>query len=748
MNRALLLFVLCFGLNTHSLEVGYITDIEGSEVRWRNFVRESGHFELFEGQPARLKPGHIVIYGGDIPDRFLGQRAVTRDILSLVLRYPGRFIVIPGNRDNNKLRIPSELTLAAMNRPPTWYSFVNEHAWRKEAGRSHSPVERLQFILKNTMGAPNAFELYREELARERAVSKEMISDGAVLHAYLDDLHPRGPFGFLLGKMRPLYRVGNTLVVHGGVTLQSVGRLPNGELIADLNQWILHMQRWYEGQYREWVEGWGRWSGVGRRPGEDLIEYSMPSPLQSHKQESVVYGRNVLDLNNPAFPVEAVIRYLKKNGIRRLLVGHTPTGESSVILRELSDQFEIISADNSYSNEEFATVVRIYGSRLQHTEVRGQVRLNGQVTPIRSYLTLGQSTAIGKRLSDGSRVIGRTLAGDYVSFRFAEGFKVINKLIPAGQISDHLARDQEPLPLHSDSEFIEGPIGFYPGSFDPVAGHREIILEILKKLPIQKLFVVVNIRGPKDYEAGVVERMDMLKVALKGLEDRVEIRGEPFGGRELLFQSLRQRTRHPIYSFVGEDSYPTIPEHIRRQTDRIWVLIPRPDQNVRVRDEDLLAPAIKLEVPQALGSSSTRLRDDLHRGDGAQQISVDLAEWIDRHRLYRVPTSDEARQMEIEFKRLFHQFYDDLKAHMGRMDLKPLEPPPFRANQSRGGWFEKFLIWVIEQNQLQPADAGLLADSARVIFSAPEWESSFPTAKIKGGMPSSRCLRYLKGQID
>lgn len=733
--------------------VGYVTDVEGSLKRLHAFFAKSPDFELGSDGRFHLKPGHVFVFGGDAPDRYLGSMAVIEELLRIAAEAPDRTFLIAGNRDLNKMRIPMELSPQAMTRNPVWYSFVSEDIWNKESVQTTTPEARLKFIFGRTMGAGAAFDLLRTEIAQKKGLSDPAeVADSTVVQTVLDELRPNGNFGRMLSMMKLAVRVGNTLFIHGGITPESVGRVPDDtEFYEDAEEWLARLDIWYKKQFAEWSEQWGQWNGLGRRPGQELMEYPMPALGQPYKQESLVYGRNVDAHNNPVLPPAAVIEYLKRNGIERVVVGHTPTGDFPISLRTLEDDFEMVSGDVSYSaSESNSPVIHFFGDRLQETWIRGEVRHQDFWYPAEARMTLNTATPLGKGRTDNSRVIARRVSDDaLVGFQLIPGFKIATSLWP-NELALPPLRLQDPplLARPSRTQHVDGPVGYYPGSFDPVAGHRKIITELLDRLHLKKMFVLVNVQGPKDYSASVIERIDMLKIALRGLEDRVEIRGEPFQGKEAFFQHLRQTTTGTIYSIGGEDSFYTIPAAVRSAKDREWVLVLRPTQELRVSRDDLPEGTQVIEIPEISGISSSAIRDAIAAGLPTPELDPELTEWILRHGLYQPPTDPAAKaQLEERYHSVFKEFYAALKSHLSRLPLEDIPAPPFKANQSPGAWLEKFILWTSEQNRFTPVQASFLADAARVIFAARGWEAQFPIVKMKSGVPSGRCLWFLQGGL-
>ena len=277
---------------------------------------------------------------------------------------------------------------------------LNTHSCRTPSIFAESGVElwRRQYILAKTMGASQAFELRRQELSQESGNSSVLVSNEEVAESYLRDIGPGGTFSDLLLRMKLVHRIGNTIFLHGGITLESFGQVPGDPIkYVHLGQWIARLNDWYRNEVQEWQRDPGA--------GKSLMNYPVPDEGRRDKPESVVYGRNVDQFNNPLLPDE--------DGL-----------------------FEIISGDNSYSSDEGNTaVMSILGTDLSTVDISGKIRLpDGRWIDAKSELTLGQGSPLGKKLVDGAISIAHPSdgigirSGEIVGFRSAERFKVINQI--------------------------------------------------------------------------------------------------------------------------------------------------------------------------------------------------------------------------------------------------------------------------------------------------------------------------------
>ena len=235
--------------------------------------------DSMEGQ---LPP--ILVCGGDMWDKGGADLYVTRQLLSLQRRYgDDRVHFILGNRDINKMRIIQELGIgdvmvddaisqihdennSAINQSSQlpfhggvyWLhgsglvgdtdliqkakEYMNENndmqklpnEYANAMVPSSSAADRLKWILKKTMGSPDAFELRRLELFNERKFryswmekfsndslqdnSSMDVTDDDVVTSYRHSTHPvHGIMGHYLSKGKLALCLGGVMFMHGSL---------------------------------------------------------------------------------------------------------------------------------------------------------------------------------------------------------------------------------------------------------------------------------------------------------------------------------------------------------------------------------------------------------------------------------------------------------------------------------------------------------------------------------------------------
>ncbi|MCC6872670.1 MAG: hypothetical protein IT378_00060 [Sandaracinaceae bacterium] len=394
------------------MNLAYLTDVEGQWEKLASFCERSPLVAL-EGDELRLAEGARFVFGGDAIDRGPDARRVVACLTRARERYPDRVVLLAGNRDLNKLRLVRELSGHPHERTP-------------DDLKSAPRAELLKWILARTMGAAEAFEHRRAELDAGAG-------DEVVVQSFLDDLAPGGALTRYLRLCTLCFRHGATLFVHGGLGEASLGHVPGRPRpIDDADAWIASLNAWYGSQMDAFVAR--ACERGGEAAWQPLIAYQQPSPGQRFNPGSVVYGRLANDDNDPFLVHSPVIRRLRAAGIRRLVVGHTPSGDTPSVLRDPSMSFEQIMADNSYSRSRTGSRVRLDDDAV---EVEGSVVLDDERRcEISFVLRAGEPSPIGLRLGEnGPLVKGPMGGGEHLTFRYAPRYVLEQRSVGDAELS-------------------------------------------------------------------------------------------------------------------------------------------------------------------------------------------------------------------------------------------------------------------------------------------------------------------------
>lgn len=674
-------------------DVFYITDIEGSRQRLETFFKESGGFELGPDKNYHLKAGQQFVFGGDATDRFDGNLWVLEQLIRIKGESPKDTFYIPGNREITKMRLFLEGQKWMLQRPPPWYDFVDELKWQREKQNTQDPYARLSYILSETMGAPDFLELLKREASKGSPdghfTKRRQIKDQNLYQWLMGELSPSGPYLKLISSMDISVRIGSTLFVHGGVHRKAIESLRQEFPRAKSLQELLELKnKWFHQQVADWINRASSWKPSSLRPGENLLRDPMPEPFQRDKLQSLMTGRMVDDHNNQMLPDELTLKLLKaeNSGIRRLVVGHTPQGSFPRIVRSIDDQFEVINADTSRAPEHIVSWLRFSGSNLDTVTISGYLpNPTFGYQKAKTVIRLGDRTILGKELRDGSRVV-------FVQDRPLDlGSNSDEDLEPAPRLifSSRLKRFREVGQWMSLTEaaeslvrnFPEQPkiehlsdlrIGVYQTVADPISDQELVqIQKWTEDRDLDRILIVIERRSDFARES-VLSRIDILKAAIA----------------ERKLSSLVEVVGEPLTSLNSFYS--------------------------KMREM----------YPRGVVQLNMRL--------GALNPSVATLDWIHTHGYYAF---GKGLNLHSEFKTQYLKFQTEVRDRLPNLPLQKLDAPPFRSQASSSTWFEVFMDWIMDENDLTSKDRALLAESIRAMYLKMNWDFPYPQLDISELFP-------------
>jgi len=366
----------------------YTSDLEG---RWDKLEQALAGcpWARLDGDELRVEPGAVFLFGGDTVDRGPASLRLVSTLVRAQAAMPDRVVLLAGNRDINKLRLPRELGATALPGFP-------------EAG-----PERLREILRRTMGAPDAFDHRVAELGGA--------SDEAVVESFLEEVQPpTGPLFRYLRQARLGFRWRDVLVLHGGPSPENLGVVPGADRETTLAGWLSALNRFLQRQLDAYEA-----SPTGRDHAA-LVQYQAPLPGTRANAQSVVYARPVNAQGEPQRLAPAVVDFLRREGIRRLVVGHTPTGDCPSVL--VYDDITLLMADTSYSPLEHGARVELHAD---HSRIVGAALVDGVQEPIDQHLPLSPPWPIGRWI--GGELIKAQLSHGWLGFHMAPGFTPVQR---------------------------------------------------------------------------------------------------------------------------------------------------------------------------------------------------------------------------------------------------------------------------------------------------------------------------------
>ncbi len=410
-------------------KIAYLTDVEGRWDKLATFAEGNPFVTLDPQGRFRVRDGAVFVFGGDAVDRGPDSLRVVDALLEARRAQPSQVILLAGNRDINKLRLARELRGRPLARTP-------------QRERDEGGATLLRWILSQTMGAKDAFEHRRAELSR---MAGALVRDEDVFESFARDVSPEGNLRAYLRECALAYRAGDALFLHGGVTEESFGVVPTGavsddertaeycKITDDSNTWVDALNGFYRDQMRAFDEGAERCSLDEPAPWAALVAYQAPIAGTRANQRSVVYGRTTDGAGNPLLPPRAVIDRLRRDGIHRVFVGHSPAGDCPSVLR--FEDFSMVFADNSYGRSERGSQVLLVGDE---TVARGEcVTDDGRAVRTVAAWTRDTPAPLGLRTREERALVKATTDdGAWVLFRALEGYRAEQRLCDRARLGE------------------------------------------------------------------------------------------------------------------------------------------------------------------------------------------------------------------------------------------------------------------------------------------------------------------------
>jgi hypothetical protein len=340
-----------------------------------------------------------LVFGWDVGDQGGADLYVVRQFLHLHRRYPDRVHFVMGNRDINKMRMIAELGRPGDPQCPPLPLYRRRSSSTSEANASRDPVERLKWILAETMGSPRAFENRRWELEQERRQSAgTSVADMDVVESYRSSCHPRsGEISEYLTKAKLVVCLGEVLFLHGSLPVTRgpsrhdgiqaneslwsdltpfMPWLDDGTTATDVNvtsvsDWLRALNEFSQSQVEEWKQQ-ENGSAERMRPGKGyapLIHYGV-GRLPNGEPYPTIVRSGWCDDGMPRrfFPwassssgtdrgfVAQTREFFEGAGVRLVCSGHQPQGDAPNVIRvtsesETQEPAYVLICDTSYSGD-------------------------------------------------------------------------------------------------------------------------------------------------------------------------------------------------------------------------------------------------------------------------------------------------------------------------------------------------------------------------------------------------------------
>ena len=384
----------------------YATDVEGNYEYFKRTIEESEGLKIVAVSTAgvidlELLPGWSYVFGGDSVDKggaIGGSQRVVQTLIKFKRKYPKRVTIILGNRDLNKMRLTSELApdqMSALDTVPGPYwvpegkrvspkDYLRQSLAKARSvpaadisdadiAAANTVANRIRWMMKDTMGADGEFERRQSELTEiNQARGRGAATEEETAQNFLASVKKGGFMRELLELGELAKVIGDTLYVHGGL-IKGEGSFRGGETcaygfvpsqpekrITATAAWTRALNAWLQSEVAAWIAqplwqvdatgGYAEAYSQGRRGGHGAMDYVVPDSLPS-----VVLGRHLDKAGMPKAMPAYVEEQLAANGIRRLVIGHTPHGNCPTVIKstrpaEDGAAVDVIMADTSYSN--------------------------------------------------------------------------------------------------------------------------------------------------------------------------------------------------------------------------------------------------------------------------------------------------------------------------------------------------------------------------------------------------------------
>jgi hypothetical protein len=436
----------------------HLTDTEGDAQSFFNAINKSSIVRCNAQFQLSFKESDAMpyfVFGGDAQDRGSNDLKILRALVAFKEKHPDNVILLAGNRDITKNRMKIELDPALIrsrlmhSASPRWLSVDKPTVPRdyvinlmQERGVAHQLTQEmishfinslsleqcqliyLQWMLEKTMGCPKTFHYRREELAR--ILNREDITDEEVLHNFIFETSPEGVSGNYLKLAQIAAIIPNTgvLVIHGGLTPTSIGRIPeNSHYFEDVHVWINAFNQWYGKQIENWVDFDA--SSLTIPACTALDQSVLPIPGQNKfiiTEDNLGKNREFIEIN------PEVVSYLERNRIQVVLSGHQPGGDHPVIIR--GNNLLFINGDTGYAKFDPKNPDDTRGPTCHTLELLA----DSEETLCSINATLSDNTQVTTQLKvnssgvSGDPYIGNILPGEgLIQCKLDEGYRIVNQ---------------------------------------------------------------------------------------------------------------------------------------------------------------------------------------------------------------------------------------------------------------------------------------------------------------------------------
>lgn len=250
-----------------------------------------------------------------------------------------------------------------------------------------------------------------------------------------------------------------------------------------------------------------------------------------------------------------------------------------------------------------------------------------------------------------------------------------------------------------------GRIGFYSGSFDPpTIAHKAIIDTALDRYKLDKIYVLVNKWSGKNYKASIHERMRMMELMMAERKSAVGI-AAVYDDEKNIFRGQIAESEKPsrMFVFLGQDSFDSLPDAVRKESGLTFVVVPRPGGKSDLSRE----PGVEImDIKGISDISSTKVRASaLSEQIDDSLLDPAVVRYIAGKGLYKPAPAGLENLDKQFFETSVGYVREGFKTSFPELDLSKMPSPEYLENQSAQARVESIIRTAAGSSGLEQGPA-------------------------------------------
>jgi nicotinate (nicotinamide) nucleotide adenylyltransferase len=439
-----MLFIFLILLSQNILaKVLYVTDLEGNRAPIDTLVAQN-NLKLVDGVLDFSDTTSHLVFGGDLVDRGPDSIKLREWMISMKEKYPERVTLLWGNRDLNKLALLRDLDGLKILENKEYKTWLENEAVTngekiptqsndkiKFLKKINSTENQLKFWFAN-QGAPQALDFHKKELVE---LTGKNVSLAEAAEDMVKSITPPNGRYFKYLELGQLGDVkGKTVFVHGGLTKENLGRVPGATTVEkNVSKWLNLLNRWGQNSLAKIKKSYianpkNIFDTKLLIYGDATWDPTVNKVLTTN--QSVIYPMRYKESGNFRLPDDSVLNLLKDQGYNQLALGHSPVGNVPVPLKK--DGFIVLMADTSYGPSGGQTSIVINesgGFKISGYTADGK-KINYDISP----KSIKAEPYLGMLVEDKWIIAGKTTDGDYLAYRYVDGYKIEENILTVKQL--------------------------------------------------------------------------------------------------------------------------------------------------------------------------------------------------------------------------------------------------------------------------------------------------------------------------